>query len=516
MFLGKALALAKPSAYVSMIQPLDSLLLNQSTTAVNQRTRLLREHRVAEVTNLAALRFVLFEGAVKGPCVFTLQKQSPDEDNLVVYIVPKESKSVEDDFRIVIEPSDIHEFRQSEVQRYPHIWTALAWGSWRDLEFVASLSGHQCLSKLKAEKTIATSEGIIRGNRHKTLTALRGRKIHSETSFPEGTFLSLSARQLPVNDDVKVHSAASTDLSAFNLPQLIIKQSWLAGPGRFRAVIVQSTKHLGGALCSDSYVSVSSLAGDRALLDTICLAFNSKFVTYYQLLTSGQFAAFIPKPLEKELRGVPLPEVKPGALDGLKSFEDVDSRSLDLYGFKPVERILIDDLFTYTLPDFKGDANSPGRLPTPRSKGKDPDLRAYSEQVMRTLRAGFGNDKNLSATIFQEHDHDKLPIRMLGIHLHWPNRESAVELQTIDSSALLSRLRDVYQKLMRANSKCVGFVFERHARLYVDHQIKRGVVPTILIIKPDQRRHWTRTQALRDGDEITREILKMKWGGIGK
>jgi hypothetical protein len=514
LFLAKAGRLAKPNAYVSMIQPLDSLLLNRSNPAINQRQKLFTEFRVIEVTNLAALRFVLFENAVKGPCVFTFQKQSPDDQHTVVYIVPKETKTVEESFRIVIEPNDIHEFRQSDGLRYPYIWTSLAWGSWRDVEFVQSLSNRQCLSTLQTNRTIATREGIIRGNRKKKLPTLLKRRILADTSFPENTFLSLSVRQLPENNDPLLDGAASTDFSAFDLPQLIIKQSWLNGPGRFRAAIVDSFKSSGGILCSDSYVSVCSLTGDRSLLETICLSFNSSFATYYQLMTSGRFAAFIPQPLEKELRAVPLPEVSPNILDGIVSFEEIDSRALDLYGFKPIERILIDDLFTFTLPDFKGDANSPGRQPTSRSRGKDPDLRAYCEQIMRVLRTGFGDNKELSATIFQEADHNRLPVRMLGIHLHWPSRKKNIETEAIDNKELIVRLTDLYQKLMRSDPECVGFVFERHARVYVEHPTDRGQVPTVLIVKPDQRRHWTRSQALRDADEVTKEILKMKWGEV--
>ena len=172
---------------------------------------------------------------------------------------------------------------------------------------------------------------------------------------------SLNAGQLPVNTDPNVDGAASTDFSAFELPQMIIKQSWLKAEGRFRAAIVESTEAIGGILCSDSYVSACSAGGDRSLLELICLVLNSNFATYYQLMTSGRFAAFIPQPLEAELRAIPLPDPEPHVLGGVHSFEDVDSKTVDLYRLKAVEKILIDDMFNFTLPDFKGDADSPGQ-----------------------------------------------------------------------------------------------------------------------------------------------------------
>lgn len=512
LFLAKAGRLVKDDGYVSMIQPLDSLLLNRSGPAEQQRKKLFTTYKVAEVTNLAALRFVLFDNAVKGPCVFTFQKCLPKDDDVVVYIAPKESKSAEDSFRVVIEPNDIHEFRHSETFTFPHLWTALAWGTWRDVEFIAALDGFKNLATLKVDGEIATREGVIRGNRKKQLPKLIGRRIMSVATFSDDALMSLNSSDLPINEDDRLDGAASTDFSAFDLPQLIVKQSWLAGPGRFRAAMVNSTPQVGGVLCSDSYVSVCALDGNTDLLETICIVFNSSFATYFQLLTSGRFAAFIPQPLESELRSIPLPEITSNALTGITKFEEIDSRVLDLFGFKTVERVLIEDLFRFTLPDFKGDSQSPGRLPTPRGSGKDPDMRIYAEQLIRVLKAGFGKDRQLAATIFQEKDDTRLPVRMVAIHLHWPERKKSIELEEVSGGELSQRLSELYRDLMKSDGQ-TGFLFERHARLYVEHPSQGCLIPTILVIKPDQRRHWTRSQALRDGDEITAEILRMKWGG---
>lgn len=511
LFIAKAARLAKPGAWVSMIQPSGTLLFNPSNTAVAPRRRLFESVCITEITNLSALRFVLFNSAVGGACTVTLRNCKPSPDDIVVYICPKETKTSDDEFRVVIEPNDINEISQRDVLRHPHIWTSLAWGGWRDVELITKLGPKSNLSELKRRDVAATREGIIRGNRKKTLPHLAHRKILNTADLPSDVFLTLPARVLPNNDDVELDGAASTDFSAFELPQLIIKQSWLAGLGRFRAVIVEAPKNELGVLCSDSYVSVHVPHENEELLHAACLVFNSSFATYFQLLTSGRFATYRPAPLESELRQVPLPEPRPGMLDGLGSFEDVDQRVYELFGFKPAERTLIEDLFEFTLPDFKGDANSPGRLPTSRRPGQDPDLRAYSEQFMRVLRAGFGSDKEPRATIFQESGKDKLPVRLLAIHLHWPQQSKVVQVETTESAELLERLTKLYREIMRPNPEAAGFVFERHARLYVEHSTAHGPVPTVFMIKPDQRRHWTRSQALRDADEVVAEILRMRW-----
>lgn len=511
LFLAKASKLAKPNAWVSMIQPANVLLFNRSETANALRATLFEQLHVSEVTNLSALRFVLFNNAVGPACSFTFQNRNPTPDDFVVYVCPKATKTSDDEFRVVIEPNDINEISQQDVLRHPHIWTALAWGGWRDVEMLEALSQLPCLETLKHKKMIDTIEGVIRGDRTTTFAEIDGRKILASGDFPEGCWLYLDAAPLPINRDLQTHKFTSKNLAPFELPQLIIKQSWLKGPGRFRAAMVRSTTEIGGIVCSDSYVSVHASPENEYLLHATCLVFNSSFATYYQLLTSGRFASFIPMPLESELRQVPLPTPRSGLLDNIKTNDDIDQRVHELFGFKPAERTLIEDLFEFTLPDFKGDADSPGRQQTPRRPGQDPDLRGYAEQFMRVLRAGFGPDKEPRATIFQEASQDKLPVRLLAIHLHWPQQTKPILVETMESATLLERLTKLYREMMRPDPDAAGIVFERHARLYAEHPTSEGRVPTVFLIKPDQRRHWTRSQALRDADEVAAEIVKMSW-----
>jgi len=511
LFLAKASKLAKADAWVSMIQPANVLLFNRSSTANTLRAAIFSLTRVSEITNLSALRFVLFNDAVGPACTVTYQNREPLPEDLVVYISPKEGKTSEDSFRVIIEPNDIHEFVQRDARQLPHIWTALAWGTWRDVELVERLRNSSCLESLRKAGKIRTGEGLIRGSKQKRYEWLLNRHILEDDKFPDDVFLYINADSLPINQNPMAERPRKPGL--FAVAQLIVKQSWLAETGRFQAAMVQTSHVSDGCLCSDSYVSVSA---DRELtshLHAACLVFNSSFATYYQLLTSGRLAAFIPIPLESELRRIPLPMARDGVLKGLTTHEEIDRRVNELFGFKPAERILIEDLFEFTLPDFKGDGFSPGRQPTPRRTGQDPDLRAYADQFMRVLRAGFGEDKEIRATILQESEKEKLPVRLLAIHLHWPQRDKAIDIESLETAALLERLTKLHDVLMKPYPRATGIVFERHARIYAEHPTKRGPVPTLFLIKPDQRRHWTRSQAMRDADEVAAEVLKMKWAG---
>ena len=161
---------------------------------------------------------------------------------------------------------------------------------------------------------------------------------------------------------------------------------------------------MSGALCTQSYITVHATDAQGTSLEAACLAYNSMVATYFLFLTSGRFASYRPEPLVEELLSVPIPAPKPGLLDGIATQKQVDERVFAAFGFKDAERVLIEDLFTYTLGDFKGDHNSLGRQPTPRIENQEsePQLSSYCAYFARVLKAAFGQDKAIHATIFQE------------------------------------------------------------------------------------------------------------------
>jgi hypothetical protein len=101
-------------------------------------------------------------------------------------------------------------------------------------------------------------------------------------------------------------------------------------------------------------------------LNAACLAYNSKLAVYYLLLSSGRFASYIPEVNVDDLLRVPIPELSVGDLQNIKTIDDIDERIRQAFEFKDSEWVLINDLFNYTLPDFKGDSASPGRQRTIR------------------------------------------------------------------------------------------------------------------------------------------------------
>lgn len=509
MFLPKAAALSKREGLVSMLQP-SGLLTNNIGTAARFRRKLFSSFKMHQVVNLSTLRFGLYKEAIGPSCIVTFSPEEPDGEPFS-YLAPKEMKTLDDNLRITIEPNDVQLIYQDDAASDPIVWSAFTWGGPRELALIRYLEGKLSLESLLHDDKILKRQGIIRGDRRRKNNEILNRMILKSKEFPTGTVLNLDARYLPTNDDPWVHSRESTDYSAFNLPQLIIKQGWQTDSKRFKAAIVKESRE--GILCSQSYTSIHLKQGSEEILETACLVMNSRFATFYLTLTSGRMATFIPTANVEDLLSVPLPEIRPNLLLGLSDYDQVDDRVREAFGFSESEWVLIDDFFDYTLSDFKGNSNSPGRLPTRSMQVLDGDidpenfLKSYCDYFFRVLKAGFGSDKCISATIFTENDSSLLPVRLLAIHLD-DVKDGDICIEYYSCAELRHQLLKWDEMLMSSPSgKLKGALHQRVAKIYgvVNRGGKR--IPTVYLIKPDRCRYWTRSIAMRDADSIAADIM---------
>ena len=124
---------------------------------------------------------------------------------------------------------------------------------------------------------------------------------------------------------------------------------------------------------------------------------------------------------------------------------------------------------------------------------------------MRVIKAGFGQDKQICAAVFQELTSPYLPVRLVAFYLNQPVYEG-IKIEQIESPELLKRL-DMLNKLFIDKGNKEGIFYQRTARIYTSIQIQGQIVPAIYIVKPDKIRYWTRSMALRDADEVAADIM---------
>jgi hypothetical protein len=298
LFLPKSAALTKQGGKVAMIQSASSLLFNRSGPACKFREKFFTTFGVEQVVNLAALRFKVFnkkkasaQQAVSPPCVIVFSP-APATGGRLLYISPKVLEDTAEESEIVIEPADVKTVHPADGAEDSDVWTALMWGQSRDLALIRRLARFPSLKSLEKDGRLKCREGIIRGEdprRRDEYKWLLDRPILETDSFPPVTFLHLNAGDLPKNAGAWAERPRTEQV--FSAPQLLIKQSWSVKSKRYQARLVIPDEQGHGALCTQSFLSVSSNAENEPLLEAACLACNSSLAVYFLLLTSGRFAS---------------------------------------------------------------------------------------------------------------------------------------------------------------------------------------------------------------------------------
>ncbi|MCX6848454.1 MAG: N-6 DNA methylase [Verrucomicrobia bacterium] len=522
IFLAKAAALTKKKGRVAMIVPAASLLYQSSSEGSNDfRKKLFTSYTVEEVVTLASLRWQMFKGVKSPACIVTLQPAEPKSlDFELCYITPKPQYSSEDESTVIIEPQDMHFITHDEAAHDPLVWTVLLSGGRRDLRLVRQLQGEMTLGKLKAPskekaidgKLLLIRRGIDRGLSNQTKRPeIIGRRILEKPDFPADCGIILDASMCPKNQNPLVYH--TSDFTAFQLPQLVIKQSLIREIGRFQAVRIVSTESKSdGLLVSKSYTSVHQFKEGDGWLRSACLTFRSRLSAYFLALTS-RLASDRAEALSGDILDVPIPHPSPSLTKDVTDLSEVDSLVEEAFHLKAAESALIEDMLAFVYRE--GGEKREGRKPTLRAReGEAGDLHRYADFFVKALRATFGKDKTVCATVFEEEQsHDKLPLRMVAIHLDWPSQRQVITKETLDSRGMRKKLKDAFTSLMGVRSRqgvpvSAGIGFQRIARVFISHKAPGGeMVPTVLYLKPDQRRHWTRSQALRDADELAATIF---------
>ena len=113
----------------------------------------------------------------------------------------------------------------------------------------------------------------------------------------------------------------------------------------------------------------------------------------------------------------------------------------------------------------------------------------------------------MACTVFAEARNDRLPIRFVIMHLDAPDSGGRIEHKRITSVGLFDQLAKVARILSPDSEKATEILRTRVTRLYTTVTMRRLRIPTVVLVKPDQVRYWTRSAGLRDGDEIAADVL---------
>lgn len=136
------------------------------------------------------------------------------------------------------------------------------------------------------------------------------------------------------------------------------------------------------------------------------------------------------------------------------------------------------------------------------------EIVAYCEQFLRVLKAGFGQDKQVCATIFQEQTETLLPIRLVAISFNKPNSK-AVEVSSISFFDLTNRLQDLKKLESEWDDVGIEDAFYQEENYFYDSVELNGVkIPTVFLVKPDKSCYWTLSSASKDANQVAADIFE--------
>lgn len=489
LFLIKGAALTAPQGFVAMLQPAGALLYNRTQVACRFRRKLFQTYEVEEVVDFSALRHNSFENSIAPTCAIVLQPVPPDEST-VIFARARGHLEGGSRHSVIIEASDVHALEKQESGEDPWVWSALWHGSRRDLHLVHRLA--------KLPRSIGSlgrrRMGIVRGSdpeKRRSEPTIVGKRILDQPDFPDDVFLTLDADILPKNTDPYITKRDSSDLSAFQSPQLLIKLSRVQSEHRFRAVVVDNHGRQEGVLCRQSYRSVCVQEAQRDYLSAACLMLNSALAAYFLTLTGSRFAGFIPTALNQELDSLPVPSQWRGNLAALNNFADVDREVYELLRLPEADRVRVEDFMERQDPD---------------NRGRPPDRQVYCDQLIRTLEQ---SGLRTSAMILQESQPADGPLAIVVLYLQ-PLPGDRIRMETISEPALRDRLTKLDRCFLRHQTNdqgAGGILFQRVARIYDVAQVGDQRIPAVYFIKPSRRDCWSRSAALDDADSLVAEAL---------
>lgn len=516
LFLAKAALLAKKSGHIAMIQPAQTLLASRSGPAKILRRRLFSEFSFEMIVNLSALRFVLFKRSSSPACIAFLKPEKPHNKSFF-YICPKPTSSDEDNYRIIIEPQDINYVRLHEAINHPNVWSTLMWGSRRDFIVLEKLAKAESLKEIQKTGSIKQIEGIIWGQKEqKKDDWLAQRRIFDLKNFgstsEEFPFLIYDVNKLPINSRIVANRPRSNEREAFNVPQLIIKQSWQSG-GRFYAVLLYNSKSKDGAICSQSYLSIHSDLNFIGKLEAFCLVFNSILSLYVLFLTSARCAFYRHEPLQEEIMSIPIPPIKPNVFKSIRNYTDIDEFIRKAFEIGDVEWALIEDFAQFTIPMYKGQGkNYPSSLIS--AELRDPDsFTQYCHFFRTAMKAALGEKETVTAYIYCENKKATSPVRLISFIVNSADGDVTKSVN-LESSELYEKLEILYRNfLSQENYQGGGIRYQRTARVYT---FMDNSALMINIIKPNYSRYWFRSLALSDAEAVFSDMQTWKEAQLDK
>ena len=496
-FLWRAPTLLADEGRVCLLAPSKGVLFNTSGPNREFRRQFFIANQVTQVADFSAFRRSLFREAV-APMVAIFSQASAGADserNELTYLNPHPSPLSEGLAGIVVFGDEVRRFSRNRVASHPYIWKVALWGTPRDLMLIDDLCERfPSLEEVGQRRGWLIREGVsVNGssaNRAPDLAAMRYVPVSAVEPF------HISSRQEErINREV-FHRPG--DRRVYMGPHILIRGGALAGGFLASAFLPED------AVFKNGVIGIAGPSEDRDYLKVACAYINSSLARYYEFLTASTWGVERDVVRLTEYKSLPcaIPvedtdlvhrivalvdriQETSGDSDWRPELDELVYRS---YGVTSSEQQIIEDFLNTTM-----DRYYRGVQATAFEAPSVGELTLYAQAYAEVFENTTGGSRALAPIVYQ----GAPPYRAVSFRLTPKGSRSRhpdiVSEPELDS--LLVRLERI--------------ATEQHAQsLYFRRNIKVYEPDVIHIVKPAERRFWTRSAAYNDADETIAQLLR--------
>lgn len=493
------------------------ILFNTETKDCHFRREFFGQNYVEMVVNFSALRRTkgkkgrqLFVSAVGPATLFFYRTNTPEQPkSAILYCTPKPTRADNALPGITIDASEFKFLPRMKCSTSDMIWKVAMWGTQRDLELIERLQKYDTLTayfgSCKSDLSWKKAHGFQTSSSHN--------KNKPNDRLSNMPFIDAKdVTRFWINPDkiTKVKPNAFFRFGCtetYSGPHIIIKEG--QANKKFCAAF---TEH--DCAFRKTITGVSGPSDESALMKAITAYLNSSFSSYFLFLTASTWGIeresvyptevfrlpdlpfrFTDEQIDKlagnvdaigKLMADGLPDTDAYICKIEAEIDQIIYKSLDL---SKSERFLIDDVLEYSLDFFQEGENSKACNIVDTK-----DLEAYSETFCDAVNSilQFGESR-AKATVYR----GDAPLRVVSIRFNEVDDE-----RTVTVSDSTDELENVLSRLDRQ------IIEEYSGSIYVRRNVKIYDKNTLHITKPDEKRFWTRSMALRDADETLAEGLR--------
>jgi N-6 DNA Methylase len=507
-FLWRAGDFSNESTQIGLILHGRSFFSN-SSEATEAKKALLERFKPRVIINLSKLyRDHLFPNSEAPAMILIAEGQRSGVRDTCYFVCPKRSLEYRKHGILEIGSEDIKKLSVHGIASDPDMLKVATWGSARDMQLIQSL--RSSFSSIESVVGHAPRNGIKVGNKSGKKDKDVPQELNRKPWLPSGRMprYQIELEDLEYFPYTKVE--APRDPEIYQGPLVII-------PERVEPKGIYSAFSSSDLVYTTSYFGVPIPQNLVHLAHYLNGIINSSLASYFLFMTASSWGVERKKLMLQDLLRLPIPQPNDSNGQALARILEVERQLLknhrssvgnqlkrqldeavfDLYGLDETERILVEDSINVTIDLYMNRENS-----LALQRPQIPELELYAMELIGVIRPFLQTlrERVLVADVI-EVSRASLQVVKFSF-LPTPGREYVV--QTTQAQTLKVILNQIAEQLPQ---QVADRIFTRR-----DLRIYSG--QDIYIVKPAQKRYWSRSAGLNDADLILSEHLRVNRAAI--